>query len=72
MTIELLLRRGTNPESKDFFGRWSLRYIVDNGDVATVQYLLDYGAEIKSKDNRGQTALQLAQSNHDEATITLP
>lgn len=70
-TIELLLDRGANIETKDRRGWRSLWVAAVKGNEAVVKLLLDRGANIELKDNDGRTVPWETSEGGHEATVKL-
>jgi uncharacterized protein len=58
--VEMMLRRGDNPNYTDSTGRTPLDYAASFGNAAMVKALLDNGARVDYRDNFGRTALHWA------------
>ncbi|KAL3484771.1 purine and uridine phosphorylase [Aspergillus germanicus] len=77
-TVELLLEKGAETESKDKeYGRTPLSWATENGHETIVKLLLENGASFDSKDNEGwnkrygRTALALAVEKGHESIVEL-
>ncbi|KAI8632076.1 hypothetical protein F5Y19DRAFT_472961 [Xylariaceae sp. FL1651] len=70
-TVQLLLDRGADIESKDRFGQTPLSWAAEKGQKETVQLLLDRGADIESKDKVGRTPLSRAAERGQKQTMQL-
>ncbi|KAF5716656.1 hypothetical protein FGLOB1_2462 [Fusarium globosum] len=70
-TIELLLDRGANIETKDRRGWGPLWVAAVKGNEAVVKLLLDRGANIETKDRRGWGPLWAAAVKGNEAIVKL-
>jgi ankyrin repeat protein len=58
--VEMMLRRGDNPNFTDGAGRTPLDYAASLGNAAMLKALLDNGARIDYRDNFGRIALHWA------------
>jgi ankyrin repeat protein len=58
-----LLKHGADPDAhrRDNFGRTSLLYAAERGDLELVRVLVRYGADVNARDVIGQTPLMTAQ-----------
>ncbi|KAL1862114.1 hypothetical protein Plec18170_000938 [Paecilomyces lecythidis] len=65
--VKLLVKKGTNIESKDFRQQTALSLAAENGHIKVVKLLMNYDADIESKDWNGCTILcQAVASGHTE------
>ncbi|RWA11903.1 hypothetical protein EKO27_g3197 [Xylaria grammica] len=67
-TIEMLLRKGANPNCQDKFGQTALFYTED---VDVAKMLLDAGCDVNITDLRNRTALHEAADCFDEKMVNL-
>lgn len=63
LAMEVLLRRGVNPDSKTFDGITPLMYASEQGNSEAVLLLLDHGADPNLKPDYGPTALVSSSKN---------
>ncbi|CCX10138.1 Similar to Ankyrin repeat domain-containing protein 50; acc. no. Q9ULJ7 [Pyronema omphalodes CBS 100304] len=64
-TVELLLERGAEVDSKDKNGRTPLSFAAKAyGSFETVKLLLERGAEVDSKNKNGRTPLSFAANEY--------
>jgi hypothetical protein len=60
--VELLLKRGANPNATDERGRTPLHYVAEgSGDRKVVELLIANRADPNARDNNGQTPLDVAK-----------
>jgi len=73
LAMEVLLRRGVNPDSKTFDGVTPLMYASEQGNSEAVLLLLDHGADPSLKPDYGPDALISSSKNGsiDVSTILL-
>ncbi|PNP75038.1 hypothetical protein FNYG_11620 [Fusarium nygamai] len=69
--VRLLLKKGTDIESKDNNGRTPLLWAAASGHESIVKLLLEKGANVDAKDKDGQTPLSSAAENGHEAISQL-
>lgn len=69
--VEMMLRRGDNPNYTDSAGRTPLGYAASFGNVAMVKALLENGARIDYRDNFGRMALHWAAELGQAQSIRL-
>jgi ankyrin repeat protein len=62
-TVEMLLSRGSDINSKDNDGVTALHYAAGNNHLNIAEMLLNRGSNITSKDNKGSTALHIVVIN---------
>jgi ankyrin repeat protein len=67
--VEMMLRRGDNPNFTDGAGRTPLSYAASFGNAAMVKALLGNGARIDYRDNFGRMALHWAAEGGQAETI---
>ena len=53
--VDLLIAHGVSPNNTDWFGRTSLHYAAEEGQVGVAARLLDHGADIDNVDLRERT-----------------
>jgi ankyrin repeat protein len=70
-TVELLLERHVQPDSKDTDSRTPLSYVAEDGHEAMMKLLLEKGPDLESKDHDGRTPLFYAVWNGHEAVVKL-
>ncbi len=70
-TVQLLLEKGANLETKDRSGQTALHVAAGNSHKATVQLLLDKVADTLTKDPSGRTPLVIATDNLDTDMVRL-
>ncbi|KAI0297046.1 DHHC palmitoyltransferase-domain-containing protein [Multifurca ochricompacta] len=60
LSVELLLKHGANPNTRDDAGLAPLHWAVVRGNKVCIRRLFEKGAEIHAKDNEGRTARDMA------------
>ncbi|XP_068651822.1 potassium channel AKT1-like [Aristolochia californica] len=71
LLLNLLLRRGLDPNESDSSGRTALHIAASRGSEGCVLILLDYGADPNSRDSEGSTPLWEAILGRHEPVIKL-
>lgn len=61
--VQMLLERGVDIETTDYWDRTALCYAASLGHHNIIQLLLDHGASTEATDNSGMTALHKAAEN---------
>jgi len=69
--VTLLLKKGTDLETKDSSGMTPLSWAADHGYEAIVKLLVEKGADIESKNNYNWTPLAYAAVHGHEAVVRL-
>ena len=70
--MKLLLEKGAELETKDYYGRTPLSWAAQKGHEAVVKLLLEKGAGLETKDkNYGRKPLLWAAKNRYEAVVKL-
>ena len=59
-TVNLLLRKGANPDAKDKIGNTPLHWAVRHGQIETIELLLAGNADPNARNNQGETPLHHA------------
>jgi ankyrin repeat protein len=67
--VELLLKRGANPNQCDAAGNQALHMAARNNCLMTAKLLLRYGAEVNKPNLRGLSPLQYALDVHHKETL---
>lgn len=60
LSVEMLLKHGANPNTRDDAGLTPLHWAVVRGNKVCILKLFEKGAEIHAKDNEGRTARDMA------------
>lgn len=60
LSVEVLLKHGANPNTRDDSGLTPLHWAVVRGNKVCILRLFEMGAEIHAKDNEGRTARDMA------------
>lgn len=58
--LDLLVKRGADPQKRNYLGRIALHYAVVFGKDEAARYLLKAGSPVDSRDDQGQTPLYTA------------
>jgi len=70
--IDVLLKAGSNLESRDKFGYTALMIAATTGEVEAIKFLLASGAELDARNRFGHTALAMArEEKHPDAVKLL-
>ena len=68
---KLLLRHGSNIDSRDSLGQSLLHIACSQGKIKTVQFLLRHKIDVNACDNRGRTVLMTALQYYDPKVTKL-
>ena len=60
LSVDLLLKHGANPNTKDDAGLSPLHWAVVRGNRVCIRKLIEAGADISAKDVEGRTAKDMA------------
>ena len=60
LSVDLLLKHGANPNTKDDAGLTPLHWAVVRGNRVCIRRLVESGADISAKDGEGRTARDMA------------
>src|SRR5262245_60476087 len=70
--VEMLLKKGLDPNCRDARGRTPLHYVAGSfGNVQVLRVLLKHGADPKARDDQGQTPLDLAKEKNLKEAVEL-
>lgn len=69
--IKLLLRKGINLNTKNLCSVSLLHWVIENGDISSLELLLNNGAEANTTNERGESALYWATKSRKTSFVKL-